>query len=484
MAKSVLIVGMDGLQPAQVTPELMPKLSAFAAGGVAFDNHHSVFPTVTRVNATSMLTGRHPGGHGINANTAVIRETDPHGIRPALMPELMELKHKTGRVLLAPHLADILGSHDLPFASVGVGSNGNSFLQNPNPEVSGGATIHPEFTFPAALNAEIKGRFGPWAARDLPDTARFAQSVRMVTEYVIPEREPAVCMMWSSEPDFTQHATGVGSEPGRRAVAGADRQFGVLLDWLERSGRAADTDVMVISDHGYSTITGDIAIEPLVRAAGFPPADHRGGVAVAANGGSVLFYVHDKDWDTADRLAAWLMLQPWCGPLVASRAIAGIEGVLPATLVGAEGERAPDLMVSFAWDSAPNGAGFAGHAYNHGKPAGLGQHGSMSPHEIRCVLFARGPSFKSGARVPAPSGNIDLAPTVLEVLGLPGEEAMDGRVLREAFRDGPGPGSIDWTTETHAASRKLATGAYSQQISVSRVGATVYADEGRARRDG
>ena len=83
----VLIVVFDGLQPAQVTPELMPNLSRFAEGGVFFANHHPVFPTVTRVNAATMVTGRFPGGHGLVANTMVARDFDPDRVIPAMEPE-------------------------------------------------------------------------------------------------------------------------------------------------------------------------------------------------------------------------------------------------------------------------------------------------------------------------------------------------------------------------------------------------------------
>ena len=41
------------------------------------------------------------------------------------------------------------------------------------------------------------------------------------------------------------------------------------------------------------------------------------------------------------------------------------------------------------------------------------QPGSMSQHELRNVLFARGPSFKQGVKLDTPSRNTDLAPTVL-----------------------------------------------------------------------
>ncbi|MCY3693059.1 MAG: alkaline phosphatase family protein, partial [Chloroflexi bacterium] len=63
--KRVLVVVFDGLQPAQITPQLMPNLSEFARTGVTLSNHHPVFPTVTRVNASSLVTGCLPGKHGL-----------------------------------------------------------------------------------------------------------------------------------------------------------------------------------------------------------------------------------------------------------------------------------------------------------------------------------------------------------------------------------------------------------------------------------
>ena len=140
---SVLIVAFDGLQPAQVTDELMPNLSALAAGGVTFARHHAVFPSVTRTNVASIVTGRDPGGHGLAANTLVVREFDPHVALAALEPELSQIAHKTGRVLLAPTLADTLSRHGSEYIAVGTGTSGNAYAQNPNAERSGGATILP-----------------------------------------------------------------------------------------------------------------------------------------------------------------------------------------------------------------------------------------------------------------------------------------------------------------------------------------------------
>ncbi len=471
---SVLIVVFDGLQPAQIRPELMPNLSRFADEGIFFEKHHPVFPSVTRINAASMVTGRYPGGHGLAANTMVARDYDPALVFSALEPTLADMARKTGRVLLAPTLADILSGYGLEYTAIGVGTSGNAYVHNPNADTSGGATIHPDFTLPYSLQERLVSRFGEWPPESQPNTPRFRHAIRVLTEHILPEREPAVALIWSSEPDKAQHAYGVGSDMSDRAVREADAGFGRIMEWLDANGYQ-DTDVMVVSDHGYSTIRGAVDVESHVRDAGFSERD----ALVAPNGGSVLFYTRDQD--TASRLAAYLMAQPWRGALLASEAAGDIEGALPMSLTGGDGPRAPELAMSFAWDSRANDAGYDGFVYSSGGVSGQGQHGSMSKHEMNNVLLARGPSFKRGRRIVSPTGNVDIAPTVLELLGLPIPEEMDGRAIVEALANGPE--SVESKTEAHLAGRDVPNGVYRQGVTLSRVGKTVYLDEGNGWRE-
>ena len=401
----IVLVVFDGLQPAQVTPGLMPNLSRLASEGVSCANHHAVFPTVTRANVASIVTGHPPGAHGLTANTLLIPEFDPHRAFGALEPTLTEVAERHP-VLLQPALGDILHRHGMEYIAVGAGTSGNAYLQNPNAQnfearQGGGATIHPDFTLPRALHGEIVKRFGEWPDRRGPSAPKMARVVDLVTQFVLDERQPAVAMMWLSEPDVSQHSHGVGSPEALDAIREADRQFGRLLDWLEQAGSAAETDVIVASDHGYSTITEVIDVEAELRQAGFPPGGEPGGVTVAPNGGAALFYVTGDIPGASERLAQWLMRQPWCGPLLASGAAGDIEGALPASLAGLDGPRAPALTMSFAWNSQVNASGYAGHAYSTSLGPGQGQHGSMSPHETRNVMFARGPSFRQSTIVDA-----------------------------------------------------------------------------------
>lgn len=479
---SVLVFVFDGLQPAQVNSSLMPNLWDFSAGGVAFANHHSVFPTVTRVNVASIVTGMNPGGHGLAGNRLLIRDFNPHSAIPALEPNLAEVAKAGVPVLLASTLAEILSRQGKEYVAIGVGTSGNAYLQNPTACDSSGATIHPSFALPKGLHESLIDRFGPWPEESHPNTPRLAHAMRILTEYVLPERKPAVSLIWASEPDKSQHYAGVGSSLSDTAIREADAQFGDLMQWLRDTGRADDTDVIVLSDHGYSTISESVNVEALVREAGFPAISETGGesngVVVAQNGGAVLLYTQPRDLDTAQRLADWLMAQPWCGAITASDGVVGIPGTLPAALVGNQGPRAPELTVSFRWDASPNEAGYKGKVYStYGEP-GTGQHGSMSPHEIRNILFASGPSFKSALKMDIPSGNLDIAPTILKILGIEGERGMDGRVLEEALAGGSGTGDVEWSTDSHHAERGLAGDVYRQQIKVSRVGTTNYVDEG------
>ena len=80
-----------------------------------------------------------------------------------------------------------------------------------------------------------------------------------------------------------------------------------------------------------------------------------------------------------------------------------------------------------------------------GGKVGVGSHGGASPAEMHNTLIANGPSFHSGLNSELPSGNIDIAPTVIELLGLPMPNHFEGRVLHEALQndnDGLGEASV------------------------------------------
>src|SRR5437899_4720908 len=93
------------------------------------------------------------------------------------------------------------------------------------------------------------------------------------------------------------------------------------------------------------------------------------------------------------------------------------------------------------------------------------------------VLVAARPNFKRGETDELPSGNVDLAPTILAILGIKSAASMDGRVLAEAMSASEGAPARA-TNETIEASKKFPAGTWRQHLTISQVGSTVYFDEG------
>ncbi len=477
----VLIAAFDGLQPAQVSPGLTPVIHQLVRDGVVFSRHHAVFPTVTRANAASMVTGRHPGGHGLAANAVVVPELSPGRVIDALEPTLARLSDASGgRVLLTPTLGEMLAVHGQTYAAVVGGTSGNAYVHHPRAATAGGAVLHSDFTLPALHHEAVCRRFGPWPEKLVPSVGRIQRVADVFLHYVLPLIDPDVATVWFPEPDTSQHAAGVGASVAHGALREADAQLGVILATLRQRGIAPD--VLVVSDHGYSTIVSAVDVEAEVRRAGFPPGGQPGGVAVAPNGGAALFYVRDQERGVVDRLATWLAEQPWAGALVGGYDDAAGLGLLPGDAAGIAGPRAPDITLSLGWDLDPGANGFAGRSYATGGAPGQGTHGSGSPHELRSVLVAAGPCFRRGVASDLPSGNVDLAPTILALLGLPGDGSFAGRALREAFRQGPPSWPSPQTPVEHVVERRARAGRLVQRLVPEPVGATALVSRVEARR--
>src|SRR5262249_24521157 len=71
-----LLIVVDGLRPESATAIVLPNLTELGTRGVVFSHHHSVFPTVTRVNASSISTGSYPATHGLLGNTVFFPKVD------------------------------------------------------------------------------------------------------------------------------------------------------------------------------------------------------------------------------------------------------------------------------------------------------------------------------------------------------------------------------------------------------------------------
>ena len=297
---------------------------------------------------------------------------------------------------------------------------------------------------------------------------------------------PAFSMLWLSEPDASQHNSGLGTAKSLKALKGSDNNLARVLKELTARGVRDKTDVFVISDHGFSTISRVLNLVGVLKEAGFnaahefqqPPTN--GDVMVVGNGGTALLYVVGHDPKLIHRMVDVLQVQDFAGVIFTREPM---EGTFTLDQVRINTHDAPDIAVSMRWTKDKNDAGIPGTVpCESWLTASQGIHSSLSPFDMHNILIAAGPDFKKGMVDHLPSGNVDLAPTILHILGVAAPQHMDGRVLTEALIGEtsklPAP-----VTHTLNATHELSQATWQQYLRVTEFGGATYFDEGNGHQE-
>lgn len=485
-AKYFVLIVWDGMRPDFVSPELTPTLHALREGGVWFANHHSVFPTSTEVNGAVLATGVFPQRSGIGANKEFRAEIDP--LKPFGTESLAAVRRgdklSDGKYVRLPTIAELVRAHGGRTAVVGAKPVAllHDRLARSNDSASPvwfttGAL--PEEIFPLLTN-----RLGVFPEATSPNIPRDAWATRCLTEAFWEKDMPRYSVLWLSEPDFSQHHHGPGSPEALAAIRNCDDRLATVLAELDRRGIRSETDIFVVSDHGFSTIgeNGDVAAT--LQTAGIraranweqPPASND--VVSVGNGGSVLLYVVGKSPATIQHIVTTLQQQPNTGVIFTRVAL---PGTLPLAEVMLDSPTAPDVLVASSWKmSLLNDGHLRAQVVNDGYTeykAGEGMHVTLSPTDLHNLAVAAGPDFRRGVTSPLPSGNIDIVPTLLWLMDITPAEPRDGRVLSEAL-SGEAPPLRSVELRRRDAEVESEAGIWKQYLKFTELNGVRYLEEG------
>jgi len=475
----VLVMVVDGLRPDYVTAEIMPRLNALALEGFRGQAHHSVFPTVTRVNGPSIFTGMSPGSHGLLGNSVYLPNVDPSRTLDASdAADLRVIDASTeGQLLTTPSLGEMLDERGLVYFAVSSGSSGSGLLMNHRG--AGAGLVHYEFTLPDSLGSVVAQVVGPEPTipPGSPAVQRVARAVDELLLIGIDRVDADVLSIWLTEPDGTAHREGIGAPETMEVLRGVDAEIGRLLDGLAERELLERTNIIVTSDHGFTTHQAGRSLEDLLVEAGLKESEESTDVVVAGDAIHVNDSVPGGEDARIDAIVTLLQRTEGFGPVftrgVTPDTILGArEGTVSFAAIGWDHERSADILTSPDWTDAENEYGWRGVVLT----GGTAGHGSSSPWDIHATLIAAGPGIKRNVASPIPSGNVDVTPTVLALLGAPVPEGLDGRVLEEALLSGPQPGEMALSTFPIVTSATL--GGMSYQLTVHRtmVDSSVYFD--------
>jgi len=446
-----LVIIVEGLRPEFLTRSLMPNLHALTKRGVLFNGHHAVYPTLSGVNAASIVTGAYPQTHGLLGDTILLPEVDAKSAFD--MQEIDALRiaddATNGGLLTTSTLGGIFGSRDMTFLVMGSGSSVTPYLLSRGFE--GGAVIHPEFSQPESLRADIIEALG--APRD--ESGRTTWLVDAYLDVGLPKLTPDLAMLWLAESGLTWPDLDADDPRRVEGMRIIDVEVGRILKRHKKL--RMNVNVFVTSDRGASTRVGNRDLSQFLIDEGLK-ADLNSRDVVVLDNGSVVVEGHDRN--RIRQIVERLQRVDWVGAIYTQQRMrthpeSFVPGALSFQAVYMAHPRTPDILVEPAWSKDEND-----HDGGTIRGFGKGEGGSSSPFDLDVVLVAAGPDIKRGVKSGVPSAHIDLAPTLCFLRGIDPPATMDGRVLHEALRGGPKPESIEVLHRRHGSQADWDGGRY------------------------
>lgn len=221
----VILVGIDGFRADYLSRGFAPNLTQLAATGARVEQLTPVFPSVTFPNHVSMVTGRHPGQHGILNNTMV---------DPSIPHQVFRLRDRTA-------VTNPAWWSDVEPIWVTASRQGriSSTLFWPGTEVPiNGLQPRDWLPYQHDMNSKERAeRLLAWLVDIRPDR---------------PQADFAT--LYFSDVDSEGHAHGPDSSQVNQAIARVDEAIGVLIGGLRASGLWDATTLVIVSDHGMSHV--------------------------------------------------------------------------------------------------------------------------------------------------------------------------------------------------------------------------------------
>lgn len=559
--RNLILFVPDGLRGRIVTPQTAPAMAAVRDKGVHFKNSHSLFPTFTMANGSAMATGHYLGDTGVFSNTIFTGYTSapagdtvvPFIENDAVLGDIDE--HFSGDYLNEETLLKMARAQGFSTAAIGklgptlqfdhADRGKTSIVIDDSTGGKAGVPLTDEMKDALTkanlpLTTPSRGDNGKAGDAKTPGTtvANVAQQAYMAdvaAKVVLPmfkaRNKPFVLVFWSRDPDGSQHNTGdslntitpgINGPTSMAGIKNADDNLAQLRKALDDLGLSASTNILISSDHGFSTISKESKTSPsakisyadtpkdflpmgflaidLAKALNLPlfdPNDKNAAVAadghpkagngvlgkdptkpevvIATNGGSDLVYIPGKDRKLVDRTVKALLEQDYVSGIFVNDDLGRFPGTLPMSQLGLIGKAVtpqPSIVVNFrSWSSGcEEPTNCSVQIADTVLRQGQGMHGSFSRGDTLNFTAAIGPDFKSGYVDALPVSNADVGATAAKVLGLTQKPkgTLAGRVMTEAMPNGTTPQAYSGSIKSKPSANGLRTVLNFQRVGTQR----------------
>lgn len=379
-ASTVVVLSLDGWRWDYHTKATLPAVQRLVTSGVRAEGLVPGFPSKTFPNHYSIVTGLHPGHHGVIGNSMVDPAIDGRFT--------LSNREQVGN-------AAWWGGEPLWVTVIRQGRPAAALFWPGSEAPIGGV------------------RPSEWAPYDgtLPNDQRVDRLLQWLDRPI--ERRPALLMTYFSDVDDAGHRFGPDSAEVVDALVQVDRVIGRLLAGLDARGLSDRVNIVLVSDHGMASTSRDrvIVLSDYLDLASVDVVDTNPNLAIApktVTAGEVHrklagAHPHLRVYRKADAPAHWRFRSHARVP-----AIVGIA----------------DEGWSVVRNPIPAGDRFS-----------LGNHGyDPRVRSMHGLFVASGPAFRQGAVVPA-FDSVDVYNVLARVLGVrPAVNDGDPRVVAALVR--------------------------------------------------
>lgn len=396
--RMVIVISLDGFpgfaleDPAQPVPTLRRLMREGT-----WARMHTINPTITWPNHTTLVTGVPADEHGVLVNGTILRT---EGWPPVSVdPKIDKVK-----MVHAPTVYDAAHEAGLTTAQVDWVAINNA------------STITWAFNEWATPDGPVEREMiqrGILTPNEVQDFTKSNivwrdQVWTKAAAYLIKEHRPNLMLFHLLTLDTTHHRYGPKTLAGGTAMAFLDGCVAQVVEAVHQAGMANRTTFLVVSDHGFKGYTNQIRTTVALETAGLAKAAY-----VLPEGGTGFLYFNATNSPATSRKVAELM-----------KSVEGIAGVILPERFRALGLPLPqqdpqmfDLLLTAKPSYSFSGA--TGGAVTAAVPQQAGSHGYLaSDPELDAIFIASGYGVKAGAKLDEVR-SLDVAPTIAKLLGLP-----------------------------------------------------------------
>jgi len=387
-ARHVVMISIDGLKPSTYStpgPSKVPALRRLALAGAYAEGVVGALPTVTYPAHTTIITGVLPAVHGIYNNRILDPEDTSNGSW-----------YWYARDIKVPTLPGVFKARGLTTGAVSWPVTVGAEIDYLVPEF-GGVTRNPKWLemFRALSSPrgvlekyEAQGRAINWPMSDDDRTGLAA--------WIFRTYKPNLMLLHIFDTDDAQHEYGPGSAEALASIEEADARVEQMIKAIADAGLQGQTDVVVVSDHGFLPLEQQLQPNYAFKSAGLLDVDDRGRIRrwdayfYTAGGGGFVILRNPEDASLRDKVAAILQK-------LAADPANGILTVLNRQELQKAGA---DPRASFFIDMRNGFYSSGGHAVLLSKTSGKGGHGFVpSRPELHASLVMSGPDVPKAGSV-------------------------------------------------------------------------------------